>query len=508
MAVHLDRCPEPPDDRRDDRPRPPRHRHDPDAVDRRGPAGQFRASWRPDGRGGDGLHALDAVPAARPDASGLARPRPVRAVGRARQHAPLLAPASHRLRRHARRSQVVPPVGQPHAGSPGVRPHAGRRGDDRPARAGHHERGRHGHRGAASGRRVQPGRPGDRRPPDLRDRIRRRPPGGHRLGGGQPGRSPAPGQAHRPVRRQPHPARRTHRDGLVRGRAGALRRLRLAHPARHRWQRRPSDRRGHRGRPGRRATEPDRRPDAHRVRQPEQAGHPEGARRTARPGRGPPRQGGLRLGSGRHVRRAARRRWPSSAPPCPRARRASPSGRNGSPASRTPIPSWPRSSDGASPGSLADGWDADLKTYDVGSEVATRNASQDAIQALAGRVPELFGGAADLSESNLTDVKGEPNFSADDPGRNLRFGVREHAMGGDRQRDRLSRRVHPVRRDLPDVQRLHARLRPVVRARRDPRHRRLDARLGGPRRGRTDPPACRALRGAARDPEPVVRATR
>jgi transketolase len=76
------------------------------------------------------------------------------------------------------------------------------------------------------------------------------------------------------------------------------------------------------------------------------------------------------------------------------------------------------------------GWDAGLPRYEVGTEVATRNASQDAIQALAGPVPELFGGAADLSESNLTDVKGQPNFSADEPGRNLRFGVREHAMGG------------------------------------------------------------------------------
>ena len=75
-------------------------------------------------------------------------------------------------------------------------------------------------------------------------------------------------------------------------------------------------------------------------------------------------------------------------------------------------------------------WDADLKVYETGTEVATRNASQDAIQALAPHLPELFGGAADLSESNLTDVKGEPNFSADEAGRNLRFGVREHAMGG------------------------------------------------------------------------------
>ena len=81
-------------------------------------------------------------------------------------------------------------------------------------------------------------------------------------------------------------------------------------------------------------------------------------------------------------------------------------------------------------GKLADGWDAGLKVYAVGEEIATRNASQEAIQALAGPVPELFGGAADLSESNLTDIKGAPEFQADQPGRNIRFGVREHAMGG------------------------------------------------------------------------------
>jgi transketolase len=79
---------------------------------------------------------------------------------------------------------------------------------------------------------------------------------------------------------------------------------------------------------------------------------------------------------------------------------------------------------------LPGGWDADLKIYEDDSAVATRNASQDAIAALAPRLPELFGGAADLSESNLTDVKGASDFSADVPGRNLRFGVREHAMGG------------------------------------------------------------------------------
>jgi transketolase len=83
-------------------------------------------------------------------------------------------------------------------------------------------------------------------------------------------------------------------------------------------------------------------------------------------------------------------------------------------------------------GALPAGWDAALPGYEVGDSAATRNASQDAIQALAATLPELFGGSADLSESNLTDVKanGPDHFEADHAGRNLRFGVREHAMGG------------------------------------------------------------------------------
>ncbi len=76
------------------------------------------------------------------------------------------------------------------------------------------------------------------------------------------------------------------------------------------------------------------------------------------------------------------------------------------------------------------GWDAALKTYTVGEDFATRQASQAAIHALAGPVPELFGGSADLSESNLTLVKDAAPFEAGEAGRNLWFGVREHAMGG------------------------------------------------------------------------------
>jgi transketolase len=81
-------------------------------------------------------------------------------------------------------------------------------------------------------------------------------------------------------------------------------------------------------------------------------------------------------------------------------------------------------------GDLPAGWDAALPRWEAGAEVATRNASADTINALAAGVPELFGGSADLSESNLTDVKGGGDFSAEHAGRNLRFGVREHGMGG------------------------------------------------------------------------------
>jgi transketolase len=81
-------------------------------------------------------------------------------------------------------------------------------------------------------------------------------------------------------------------------------------------------------------------------------------------------------------------------------------------------------------GDLAAGWDEALPRWEAGAGVATRNASADCINALAARVPELFGGSADLSESNLTDLRGGGDFTAADAGRNLRFGVREHGMGG------------------------------------------------------------------------------
>jgi transketolase len=68
--------------------------------------------------------------------------------------------------------------------------------------------------------------------------------------------------------------------------------------------------------------------------------------------------------------------------------------------------------------------------YAAGSSLATRKASEAALQAAAAALPNLIGGSADLTESNLTHIKGSPGFQAGSrEGRNLAFGIREHAMG-------------------------------------------------------------------------------
>ena len=65
-----------------------------------------------------------------------------------------------------------------------------------------------------------------------------------------------------------------------------------------------------------------------------------------------------------------------------------------------------------------------------GDPIATRKASGKALNWLAPQVPELLGGAADLSPSTATNLDGEPDVLRHDfGGRNLHFGVREHAMG-------------------------------------------------------------------------------
>jgi transketolase len=78
---------------------------------------------------------------------------------------------------------------------------------------------------------------------------------------------------------------------------------------------------------------------------------------------------------------------------------------------------------------LPDGWDAGLAGISFGTSIATRAASGKVINALAAALPELLGGSADLAESNQTFIEGGGDFEAATPeGRNMRYGVREHAM--------------------------------------------------------------------------------
>jgi transketolase len=82
-------------------------------------------------------------------------------------------------------------------------------------------------------------------------------------------------------------------------------------------------------------------------------------------------------------------------------------------------------------GELPENWDADLPIFPADSKgMATRAASGNVINTLAGRLPELIGGSADLAPSNNTWIKDTPAFQWDKPeGRNFHFGVREHGMG-------------------------------------------------------------------------------
>ncbi len=97
-------------------------------------------------------------------------------------------------------------------------------------------------------------------------------------------------------------------------------------------------------------------------------------------------------------------------------------------------------------GALPDGWDKDLPAFKADPKgLATRKASEGVMQALAAKLPELMGGSADLDPSTFTWLKGQGDFAPPSQpqegvqgavggewsyaGRNVHFGVREHAMG-------------------------------------------------------------------------------
>ena len=83
---------------------------------------------------------------------------------------------------------------------------------------------------------------------------------------------------------------------------------------------------------------------------------------------------------------------------------------------------------------LPEGWDAKLPDFAGDKPMATRKASGAVINAIAPALPELWGGSADLAESNLTEIDGADSFlpeahGGSPYGRILHFGIREHAMG-------------------------------------------------------------------------------
>ncbi len=82
-------------------------------------------------------------------------------------------------------------------------------------------------------------------------------------------------------------------------------------------------------------------------------------------------------------------------------------------------------------GELPAGWEASLPSWTPADKpIATRVASGQSLNALAAALPLMVGGSADLGESNNTEMKGQGVMTPETPaGRNIYFGVREHAMG-------------------------------------------------------------------------------
>ena len=89
-------------------------------------------------------------------------------------------------------------------------------------------------------------------------------------------------------------------------------------------------------------------------------------------------------------------------------------------------------------------WDATVPNFKESKPIATRVASGQVLNALADRLPTLIGGSADLAPSNNTLIKASFDFQKGSyDGRNIRFGVREHAMGAILSGMALHKGVHP-----------------------------------------------------------------
>ena len=238
------------------------------------------------------------------------------------------------------------------------------------------------------------------------------------------------------LRQQPHHHRRQHAHHLHRRRRGPLHGLRLERAAGRRRQRsssasstRSRSFRQTKGRPTLIIL------DSHiGYGSPHKQRHRRGARRAARRGGSPPRQARLRLARGR------------ASSSCPTASTSiSPQG-IGAARRRGPRSGWMKLFDGyreAFPDLAAEidqmqrrelpaGWDRNLPVFPADPKgIAGRDASGKVLNVLAQNIPWFLGGSADLGPSNKTTLKfeGAGDFEPDSPGgKNLHFGIREHAM--------------------------------------------------------------------------------
>ena len=482
------------------RPRREGREHHPHARRRRRAEGEQRPPRHAHGRGRHGLRALDPPPPLRPLRAPLDRPGPVRPLGRPRLDARLLAAPPRRLRRHPRGPEELPAARLPHPRSSRVRPHRRRGGDLRPARPGLRERGGHGARPGHAVGAARPREPG-RGPLRLRHRLRRRPHGGRGRRGGQHRRAPEARALRLPLRRQRDHHRRAHVARLLRrGRLGPLRLLRLARAER----RRPRPRRhleGHRRRQGRPA--PQHHPGAHRhrLRRPEQAGEVLRARRPAGRGGTEGREGVPGLAAGAPLPRARRR-----AGLLGRGGRA-PEGRaRGVEASRRRLARrQPR--EGGAPRRPRE---PHRPGRPRGEAARGGRRLRRHPQALPGHDPEGRRAGAGARGRLRRPRRVEPHRHQGSRRRGrrrlrgaqrpLRHPRARHGLA--RERARLRRQPHPVRRDLLRLLRLHEAGGAHRRAGAPPGHLRLDPRLHLPRRGRPHPPAHRAPHRGPGHPQP------
>ena len=394
----------------------------------------------------------------------------------------------------------LPPVGVAHAGPPRAPPHPGHRGDDRAARPGARRLRGHGHRRARAAGPVRRRRPG---PPHLRHRRRRLPPGGHQPRGGLAGRAPRARPPGRRLRRQPHHHRRRHRALVV----GRRRRPASAPTAGTSWSSARSPTTATRSRPpSGEAMAVEDRPSflapaqPHRLPVARPHGRSRGPRAGLRRRRRPPHQG--RHGHpGRAVLGAAptRRRLPR-----PRRGRGGP--RRDRPG-RSASPTGPATGTRGTrrwAGTGEPGWQdrpADVRGGRRSSPPARRSRRRSA--ASYDSVPGLVAGAADLTGNTGVKLDGAERQSPEHPdGRQLYFGIREHAMGASLVGMACHGGVAPRRRHVLRLQRLPQAQPAAGRHERRARRLRLQPRLGRRRRGRPHPPAHRAAGRAAGHPRP------